>query len=736
MGLFSELKRRNVFRTMAAYLVLSWVILQVVSVVLPALQAPEWILSVIVVLLGVGFVFTLVFSWAFALTPEGLRRESSVDVTPEDRAETARKLDLTVITLLVVAIVTAVGLHFVKAPETTAQAERRSVDDSSVAVLPFVNMSGVAENEYFSDGLTETLLHMLAQVDGLKVAARTSSFAFKGQDTDIREIAATLGVANILEGSVQRAGNRVRITAQLIDADDGSHLWSENYDRQLDDIFAIQDEIASAVATRLTSAIMPNDARLANSTKNTQAYDLYLRGLEQKAIYSYGSLAQAEAFLRSSLAIDPGFTDARLALADTLYLQWETGLRDVNTYYAAVKLLDEVIVARPQDAVARAMRLRYPLRNPEETGVDYSYGDIIGELQQLAAMAPNEPAIHEFLANAYLYTGERDKASRAVDAALRVDPLDPDLYGTRYLVHLLAMFDAGAPLPEHLAKARESIERAIEINPGNASLIYRQSSMEWLLGDSRRSFELYLAALEADPNDPELSADLAAHLYKLKATGMGDHYLEMARAIDPNAPIITKAEIARLFHSGDMQAAVERSAEAITRRVRNRQNTFEDAIETYTLGMIILERNAEALAFLDKEYPEYREEHSLQGRPFEMLVRLMRHELLADTLTPGQRRANAGEIYRWVQDERPEALARPFSFSMLRAEVGQNEEVLKTLSHTGVPRFDPMYQMETHLRWPAFAVFREHPDVQEAMRVNEKARLELVAEARDILAPR
>jgi TolB-like protein len=237
-----------------------------------------------------------------------------------------------------------------------------TIDDASVAVLPFLNMSGNPDNEYFSDGLTETLLHMLAQVPELKVAARTSSFAFKGEQQDVRAIADALNVAHVLEGSVQRAGDKVRITAQLIRADDGFHVWSENYDRTLEDIFYIQDEIAEEVSSALTSSLFP-EARVATEivsvdTESIGAYEAYLQALGFVATNSYASLADSEQALKRALALDPGFQDARKLLAFTYLRQANTGLmRGDESWRRASALLDEVIADRPDDSEAQALAL-------------------------------------------------------------------------------------------------------------------------------------------------------------------------------------------------------------------------------------------------------------------------------------------------------------------------------------------------------------------------------------------
>ncbi|HSD68921.1 MAG TPA: hypothetical protein VLB07_05170, partial [Woeseiaceae bacterium] len=241
MSLISELRRRNVFRVAAAYLVVGWLLTEIASTLLPMFGAPGWVARTLVIVIAIGFVPVMIFSWAYELTPEGLKRESLVNRDESITWQTGRKLDMVTITAVIAGVVFLAWTRM--SPQVTVPGVDQpdaEPDQASVAVLPFVNMSGNAENEYFSDGLTETLLHMLAQLPELRVAARTSSFAFKGQDKDIREIALALRVAHVLEGSVQRAGDRVRITAQLIRANDGFHVWSENYDRTLDDIFGIQ----------------------------------------------------------------------------------------------------------------------------------------------------------------------------------------------------------------------------------------------------------------------------------------------------------------------------------------------------------------------------------------------------------------------------------------------------------------------------------------------------------------
>ena len=262
MSFFAELKRRNVFKVAAAYIIVGWLIMQAGDTLAPALHLPEWVNSVLVFFLLLGFPLAMFFAWAFEMTPEGIKKEKNIERDQSITRVTGQKLNYTIIGLLVLTVGYFVYDKFVSstpnAVETTAVSSPASESQTNpyqtIAVLPFVNMSEDPGNEYFSDGLTEELLNILAKIKELRVAGRTSSFAFKGKGEDLRIIGEKLNVSSILEGSVRKDDkrNRVRITAQLINVDDGYHLWSETYDRELDDIFAIQDEIAREVARALT----------------------------------------------------------------------------------------------------------------------------------------------------------------------------------------------------------------------------------------------------------------------------------------------------------------------------------------------------------------------------------------------------------------------------------------------------------------------------------------------------
>ncbi len=327
-NLFQELKRRNVFRVAIAYLVVAWVILQVVDLVLDNISAPTWIMQVFMLAIAVGFPIAVIFAWAFEVTPEGVKREKDVNRDVSITNQTGRKLDRIIIGVLVIAVAMLLGdrlifRNAVVEPLAEPPPETSSVIEKSVAVLPFVTMSSGADDGYFSDGLTEEILNSLAQLPDLLVTARTSSFHFKNKDIPIQQIADTLGVAHIVEGSVRRNGDQVRITAQLIRAVDGFHLWSETYDRSVSGGFIVQSEIAEKVASALD--IVLDDRQLAMMTsagiQNPEAFVAYQKGMEwfnkgHSGTDQMGNLATANVWFEKAIALAPHFSDAYLRHSD------------------------------------------------------------------------------------------------------------------------------------------------------------------------------------------------------------------------------------------------------------------------------------------------------------------------------------------------------------------------------------------------------------------------------------
>ena len=320
MSLFSELKRRNVIRVGILYLVSSWVLLQFTDVLSSLLTVPEWAGSLVILMLLLGFFPALIFAWVYEMTPEGLKRESRVDRSQSITDGTGHKINTVIVVLLVLAIAGLIADRLM--PETTdpgpVAAESSAESELSIAVLPFADLSEDQDQKYFTDGLSEELLNLLVRVDGLHVASRTSSFAFRDSSMGIPAISRELNVGHILEGSVRKDGARIRITAQLIEAESDKHLWSENFDRDLVDIFAIQDEIANAIVTALTGEMGVPEAKRVTvevATDNLDAYEMYLKARE--FFIHRIQLGESARLFRRAIELDPNFARAWEGLAAT-----------------------------------------------------------------------------------------------------------------------------------------------------------------------------------------------------------------------------------------------------------------------------------------------------------------------------------------------------------------------------------------------------------------------------------
>jgi TolB-like protein len=429
MSFFAELKRRNVVRVGIAYGVLAWVVIQVTDTVAPALKLPDWTLPLVVWIGIIGLPFALFLSWAFELTPEGLKREHEVDRSQSMSRTTGRRIDFVIIGLLAVAVVFMVVDNYVlkEATETDAVASDQATAPvtpgpihDSIAVLPFLNMSNDAEQDYLSDGLAEELLNLLARIKGLKVAARTSSFAFRGQEQDIRKIGEALGVSTVLEGSVRKSGSRLRITAQLISVDDGYHLWSEAFDRELTDIFQIQDEISAAIVSALRFHL-DAPATAGARTSNLAAYDLYPQGQHEFRQVSGESRRKALELLRKASEADPEFAAAWAAQAaaviDLRETQFQSGIPAAEAFSLAefnIKRALELDPQLPEAHVAQGM-LHWDR---------YQFDEALASIDKAIAINPNLAEAHRERALVLQTLGRIGEAKQALTTATELDPLD------------------------------------------------------------------------------------------------------------------------------------------------------------------------------------------------------------------------------------------------------------------------------------------------------------------------
>lgn len=521
MKILGELKRRNVYRIGMAYIVAAWVLLQAGYVTVAYFAAPAWVMGLVLTFLIAGFPIALYFSWSYAMTTEGIRKESDVAKFDNLVRKKGHKLDYITITLLAVIVGMVALEQYMPTPPGVVVAEKASqstsepepdpiIEENSIAVLPFVNMSADASQDYFSDGLSEELLNVLTHVSGLKVASRTSSFAYKNDNRNIQQIARTLRVANILEGSVRKVGNRLRITAQLIDTSNDRHLWSDSYDRDMTDIFEIQADIANAIVSALTTelGVGLKAVSVDSATSNLDAYDLYLKARE--LFIARENLPTSWALLDQAVEMDPSFVRAWEALAavrsvatswfpgdgidhETLALEAANkalaldpdlsmayaviGMKHQTTgegYVGAIRNLDIAIENNPKNSTAwlwRGITLK-----------DMGYIDkSVTDFEQCLAVDPAYLMCDQYLATALLAQGKVEAAVRQFESTIEDNFHVADDNFVPYYVHSgqrkMALLIAAHGIRNFNAPVKDWIE-AIE-NPNEDHSARIQRFNEW-----------------------------------------------------------------------------------------------------------------------------------------------------------------------------------------------------------------------------------------------------------------
>jgi len=521
MSLYHELKRRNVFRVAIAYLAGSWLLVEVAETIFPLFGFDDTPARIMVIVLAIGFPLFLLFSWVFEITPEGLRKEKDIDRTASVVRKTGKQLDRIIIVLLASGLGYFAFDKFVLEParvveivEEAAQQARsealvESYGEQSIAVLPFVNMSSDPEQEYFSDGISEELLNLLSKIPEFRVTARTSSFTFKGKDVRVPEIARQLNVAYVLEGSVRKAGNRVRITAQLIEARSDTHLWSETYDRGLDDIFAVQDEIAAAICAELKLKLSDSGQLVLAEDKeiDPEIYDAYLRGM---------------------------------------YLINQESMDDRKR---GIEILEDIVDHDPQNALAYA-------------GLGYGYA-MLGHSPMPQWMSPASKLasqraleLDDSLAEAHLSVGSLKlyyewDFSAAETHFRRAIELNPSLasayFNLSYLVDLYGYPDEALTLAE----------QAVRLDPLSSATLVNTGALYWVRGRYQRALDYVEKTLQIDPENG-FAKWLEAVVYR--DSGQLDKAMDVASTIreDPAWGFTYGLVLARLGRDEEARRELEK----------------------------------------------------------------------------------------------------------------------------------------------------------------------------------
>jgi TolB-like protein/Flp pilus assembly protein TadD len=509
---FAELKRRNVYKVAAAYAVGAWLLIQAASIFLPAFDAPPWVLKACLILVLLGFPIALVLAWAFEITPEGIKRESDVEPGRSVTARTGRRL----IGLTIALAVAAAGLFAFQylrrtpasAPQPNEQSAAAAIPAKSIAVLPFENLSSDKENAYFADGVQDEILTDLAKIADLKVISRTSVMQYK--DTakrNLPEIAQALKVAHVLEGSVQRAEHRVRVTAQLIDARTDAHLWAQRYDGDLSDVFAIQAEIAQKIADQLQAVLSPKEKTdiAAKPTSDLAAYDLYLRATELRRKVEFESepvQREVVRLLEEATTRDPNFVPALCALANA-----HSALYWFNYDHTEARLADA------KRAIAAAERLKPDAGEVHlAKGLLYYWGSrnyesALAELQRARASLPNDSLVLHFIGSVERRQGRLDEATRHMEEAVRLDPQNTLLINT-----LAENYDAARRYQDVV----RLLDEALRWKPDEFSLASFRADLARESRADLRPLEALLGSETAKKADPDTVAQMRTNLALLK----------------------------------------------------------------------------------------------------------------------------------------------------------------------------------------------------------------------------
>ena len=507
---FAELKRRNVYKVAITYAVIAWLLIQAASILLPTFEAPTWVMKAFVVFLAFGFVISVSISWAFEATPEGLKRTENV--SPDMAAALPTWSPRKFATFIIVVAAIAAGLfayQFLRTRSTTTQpkTEMAMSSQKSIAVLPLLNESGDPKDEYFSDGLSEELIAALAQIRELKVIGRSSSFRFKDRKEESKTIGEKLGVATLLEGTVRKQGERVRIVAELINAADGIELWTRTFDRELKDIFAVQEEIANAVASSLKVTLLGADERAVtkSATRNTEAHNAYLQGhfyLLRRNLEDYRrSIAQYDEAIR----LDPDYALAYAERSEAWTLSGDLSGQGKTAWPKAREDAERAVAIAPMLAEAHSAL------GWVRSFAEWKFADGLSELKRAQELSPANPTTNELLARVIVYVGKLDEAEKQARHAIELDPLSGsaqnNLARVLWFEGKLDQADAVARKTAELMPAAASSHRwqvLVAIKRGDSETALREAQLE-----PDPTYRLFLLALAHYRRGDKAAADVS-----------------------------------------------------------------------------------------------------------------------------------------------------------------------------------------------------------------------------------
>lgn len=604
-AIIAELRRRNVFRVAGTYAVVSWIMVQIAAITTASFGAPDWVMKMLIVTFALGLPIALILAWAFEMTPEGVKPTESISAEDSIAAHTARKLDWAILFGLVVVAALMIMSQLLPRentpPSLSAVSELEAAEgltsrssavnseprtsttdfdtgEQSIAVLPFDDFSPDKDQDYFAKGISEELLNVLARIDGLRVASRTSAFAFQEQDKSVSEIAQALNVAHILEGSIRKAGDTLRITAQLIDTSTDQPVWSDTYDRPLSaqNIFAVQDEIAAAIVNELKGRLSFTPEGSKGRTVSLEAYELYLQGLEKAKVRLPDPLNEAIEKFESVIALDPNYSQAYSGLADAYMLSYIYGGQERDTAQTqAIKNIDRALALAPSSAEALSSRAMYA--HMFRAGPD-DVAESINFAKQATEANPNYSVAYHRLGQAYATQFDYEESLAAFEKAREFDPLSPSILSSIARLQYL--------LGDWKAAKLTSLDNK-KWNPNQPTAYIYLSIFNYAEGNYAEAHSLAKDAQALNPQD-------TTHPVILQEIYLKAKMFEEALAVKVNEDVFPNAG----------QNAMVRAIIALDKNNMQNISTLIDAIEDENLNDVEDTKRAGQVHYLMGNYSE------------------------------------------------------------------------------------------------------------------------------------